>query len=53
MVFDFVCSKCNKKFEAEKSCCPECGKEAKKVYSAPGVIFKGKGFYSTDNRRNK
>jgi putative FmdB family regulatory protein len=30
--------------------CLECGKLAKRQISVPAVIFKGSGFYSTDNR---
>ena len=31
--------------------CPECGKNTlHKVYSPVGIVFKGSGFYSTDNR---
>jgi len=31
--------------------CPECEKEAlRKVYLPVGIVFKGSGFYSTDNR---
>ena len=30
--------------------CQECGKTAKRQLSLPAVIFKGAGFYSTDNR---
>ncbi|MCF8001334.1 MAG: FmdB family transcriptional regulator [Halanaerobiales bacterium] len=29
--------------------CPECGESVKKIIGAPGIIFKGSGFYSTDN----
>tara|TARA_B110001454_G_scaffold194571_1_gene196239 strand:- start:823 stop:999 length:177 start_codon:yes stop_codon:yes gene_type:complete len=27
--------------------CP-CGQQAKRVYGLGGIVFKGKGFYSTD-----
>jgi putative FmdB family regulatory protein len=31
--------------------CPECGKKSlRKVYQPVGIVFKGSGFYSTDNR---
>lgn len=37
--------------EAHLFDCPICGSEMKKVYSSvPAAIFKGTGFYSTDNR---
>ena len=29
--------------------CPHCGESAKRQFSLPAVIFKGSGFYSTDN----
>ena len=31
--------------------CPHCGGSARRQFSAPAVIFRGSGFYSTDNRR--
>jgi putative FmdB family regulatory protein len=30
--------------------CQQCGKLARRQISVPAVIFKGSGFYSTDNR---
>ena len=30
--------------------CPRCRGHLRKVFSAVGVVFKGSGFYSTDNR---
>ena len=30
--------------------CPRCGGRARRLLSLPAVIFKGPGFYSTDNR---
>jgi putative FmdB family regulatory protein len=30
--------------------CPECDGTLRKVYTAVGVVFKGSGFYATDNR---
>ena len=31
--------------------CPTCGLKAKRMISLPAVIFKGSGFYRTDNRK--
>jgi putative FmdB family regulatory protein len=31
--------------------CPTCGSRAKRMISLPAVIFKGSGFYHTDNRK--
>lgn len=34
--------------------CPECDGNLRKVFNAVGVVFKGSGFYATDNRpKNK
>lgn len=30
--------------------CPTCEGTVRKVFSAVGVVFKGSGFYATDNR---
>ena len=32
--------------------CPHCGGSARRRLSVPAVIFKGSGFYSTDNRKS-
>ncbi len=32
--------------------CPNCGSMARRLFSAPAIIFKGPGFYSTDNRKS-
>ncbi len=32
--------------------CPECGAAVRRVIQPVGIIFKGKGFYVTDNRAN-
>lgn len=32
--------------------CPSCGKSSRRQISLPAVIFKGSGFYSTDNRKS-
>ncbi|MBI1885311.1 MAG: hypothetical protein HYS09_03185 [Chloroflexi bacterium] len=30
--------------------CPSCGGTSRRLLSLPAVLFKGPGFYSTDNR---
>ena len=30
--------------------CPSCGAEAAQVFGASGIVFKGSGFYNTDQR---
>lgn len=37
-----------------KPSCPCCkGENIEKIYSAPTIIFKGKGFYTTDNEKKE
>jgi putative FmdB family regulatory protein len=53
--------RCNKGHDYEKTesfsapaeqKCIVCGAKARRQISKPAVIFKGSGFYSTDNRRS-
>ena len=30
--------------------CPSCGREAERVFDPSGIVFKGSGFYNTDQR---
>ena len=55
MIYDFKCVNCfgtisvhAKIMENPQPKCPNCGGETRKVFSAPEIQFKGKGFYSTD-----
>jgi putative FmdB family regulatory protein len=32
--------------------CPQCTSEARRLFSPVPIIFKGSGFYSTDNRKH-
>ena len=57
-IFDYQCRKCNHIFEHEHHIgeeprvkCPVCKGQAKKLISRVGVVFKGSGFYCTDNRK--
>ena len=55
-IYEFQCTKCNKKFEkilpisSNESVYCDCSKdaEAKKVISAPSFRLSGKGWYETD-----
>ena len=56
--YHFKCLKCGHEFEAllpaahEGQKCLECGHdETEKLLKAPGVQFKGGGFYSTDSKK--
>lgn len=57
--YEYECKTCSHRFEAFQSIsddpiknCPECGKEVRRLIGGGlGVIFKGSGFYVTDNRK--
>lgn len=57
-IYTYRCESCGVQFERQQSfsdaplkICPECRKKSlKKVISPVGIIFKGSGFYSTDNK---
>ncbi|RKT52459.1 FmdB family zinc ribbon protein [Saccharothrix australiensis] len=55
--YQYACTECDHRFEAVQSFsdsalteCPECKGKLRKLYGAVGVVFKGSGFYRTDNR---
>ena len=56
--YTYQCENCGIRFdqyqkfsEAALKICPECGEAAlRKVFQPVGIVFKGKGFYATDNR---
>jgi len=57
--YQYACtnSECGNRFELVQSFtdpsaseCPVCGQPVRKVYGSVGVVFKGSGFYRTDNR---
>ncbi len=58
--YDYVCEKCEHRFEAFHAMtaegvkkCPECGGKVKRLIGAgAAVIFKGSGFHATDYRNN-
>ena len=57
-VYAYRCESCGVQFERHQSFsdpelkrCPECNKNTlRKVIGPVGVVFKGSGFYATDNR---
>lgn len=55
--YQYRCTACADEFEvvqkftdAALTDCPACSGGLRKVFSAVGVVFKGSGFYATDNR---
>ncbi len=55
-VYEYRCTKGHKYEKTEgfsapsTQKCSQCGARARRQISMPAVIFKGSGFYSTDNR---
>jgi len=57
-IYTYRCENCGIQFErrqkfsdAPLTRCPECSKKTlRKVYQPVGIVYKGSGFYSTDNR---
>lgn len=58
-LYEYECKDCGIRFERVQSFndaalthCPECEGEVHRVIGASGIIFKGSGFYVTDNRKS-
>ncbi len=59
-IYAYECKDCGVRFERRQSfndepirVCPECEGEVHRLLQPVGVIFKGSGFYVTDNRGSK
>ena len=57
-IYEFQCTSCCYQFDLKRSfgdnssaSCPRCNDEARRVFSPVPIIFKGSGFYVTDNRK--
>jgi putative FmdB family regulatory protein len=55
--YDYRCQSCGARFEAWQKItddpidtCPTCGGPARRVLHPVGLVFKGSGFYKTDQR---
>jgi len=58
--YEYRCQACGEHLEVVQSFqdeplteCPKCGGTLRKVFSPVGVVFKGSGFYRTDNRSSR
>ena len=56
-LYEYECKVCGVRFERMQrfsdkpvQVCPECGGEVRRLIQPAGIIFKGSGFYVTDNR---
>ena len=56
-LYEYKCQECGLRFERRQSftedavsICPDCGGAVVRLIQPAGIIFKGSGFYVTDNR---
>lgn len=56
-LYEYECKDCGVRFERRQhmeddplKVCPECSGEVHRLIQPVGIIFKGSGFYVTDNR---
>ena len=56
-IYEYACDTCHSTFERKQKFsedpvreCPDCGSSVRRVFHPAGIIFKGSGFYVTDNR---
>ena len=59
-LYAYKCDSCEHEFEARQrfsdeplTVCPVCGNGIRRLITPVGVVFKGSGFYVTDNRNGK
>jgi putative FmdB family regulatory protein len=59
-LYEYQCDECGIRFERRQHMsddaitkCPECGGSVHRRYFPVGIVFKGSGFYVTDNRSKK
>ncbi|HEX7276583.1 MAG TPA: FmdB family zinc ribbon protein [Acidimicrobiales bacterium] len=55
--YEYACKSCGEHIEVKQSFkddplteCPTCGGVLRKVFSSPGIVLRGPGFYRTDHR---
>ncbi len=59
-IYEYECEKCAFRFELKRRfdedggnpCCPQCQGKVRRLFSPPVILFKGSGFYVTDNRND-
>jgi putative FmdB family regulatory protein len=57
--YSYACTECGNRFDAVQAftddaltSCPKCAGRLRKLFGSVGVVFKGSGFYRTDNRES-
>jgi putative FmdB family regulatory protein len=56
-IYSYECEECGVRFDARQkftddpiTVCPECGSHTHRIPQAVGIVFKGSGWYVTDNK---
>ncbi len=59
-LYAYECKECGVNFERRQGfdedpikICPECNGEVHRLIQPAGIVFKGSGFYSTDNKSSR
>ena len=59
-IYEYECGQCQFNFERKQgfdeepvAMCPNCQAKARRVFHPVPVIFRGSGFYITDNRKGE
>jgi len=57
-IYEYECDSCHLRFEVKQgfndkpvTTCPKCQGHVRRVFHPAPIIFKGSGFYVTDNRK--
>jgi putative FmdB family regulatory protein len=57
--YSYACTECDNRFDEVQAftddaltTCPQCSGRLRKLFGSVGVVFKGSGFYRTDNRES-
>jgi putative FmdB family regulatory protein len=58
--YEYECTNCHRRYEFVQKftdppmeTCEACGGKLKRIWTSVGVVLKGSGFYSTDNRSSR
>ncbi len=57
-IYEYECGKCRRRFEKRQGFhaepeaeCPQCQGQSRRVFHPTPIVFKGSGFYVTDQRK--
>ncbi len=60
-IYEYECEKCAFRFDLTRRfdedagtlCCPQCRGKVRRLYFPSAILYKGSGFYVTDNQSNR